>query len=135
MTLPFVVGRIIKDNKVLLGQHEDLERKPYPLFWDLPGGKVNPNETFGDAITREINEETGLQIESIKIYDVFHHSTDTFLSEFKSIIPGVAICYEIKVWGELKPTEMLNMNWYTMEEIKEFKLTPWTKYFLKDILK
>ena len=33
-----------------------------PGKWDLPGGKVNPDETLKEAVVREVGEETGISI-------------------------------------------------------------------------
>ena len=33
-----------------------------PGKWDLPGGKVNPDETLKEAVVREVEEETGISI-------------------------------------------------------------------------
>lgn len=54
-----VVNGLIIDRKrkeVLLLQ------KPRRRFWYAPGGKADPQESLGEAIAREIYEETGLTI-------------------------------------------------------------------------
>jgi len=33
-----------------------------PGYWEFPGGKVNPNETFEKALSREIKEELSISI-------------------------------------------------------------------------
>lgn len=34
----------------------------WPGRWDLPGGKLDPGETFDGALVREVKEETGLDV-------------------------------------------------------------------------
>jgi 8-oxo-dGTP pyrophosphatase MutT (NUDIX family) len=56
-------GIIIRDGRVLL-----LMRSPkafFPNHWDIPGGKVHPDETFIEGFRREIFEETGLTLTGI----------------------------------------------------------------------
>lgn len=38
--------------------------------WDMPGGKVDPGEDIGDALCREVNEETGLEVVPEKVLGV-----------------------------------------------------------------
>jgi 8-oxo-dGTP diphosphatase len=54
---------IIKDNKVLI-----IKRKAVDIFggmWDVPGGKLEDEETLFKGISREIKEETGLSLTKI----------------------------------------------------------------------
>ena len=47
---------IIKNNQVLL-MHRKKEGKEY---WTFPGGGIEEGETGGEAVVREVKEETGL---------------------------------------------------------------------------
>lgn len=55
------VGAVVfRDNSVLL-----VRRGQEPAYgeWSLPGGAVEVGETLGEALRREIREETGIDIE------------------------------------------------------------------------
>jgi mutator protein MutT len=58
-----VVGGILRRNGKLFLCHRRPERTSYPDLWDLPGGHVNEDETIGDALVRELDEELGIQVE------------------------------------------------------------------------
>ena len=54
-----VVAAVIRrGGKVLLASRP--EDKP-PAGWEFPGGKIEPGETPGEALTREIWEELGVE--------------------------------------------------------------------------
>ena len=56
-----VVAAIIKkDNSYLIAQRN--RNKYMGLKWEFPGGKVEPSETFHEALSREIQEELSIQI-------------------------------------------------------------------------
>jgi len=56
--LQVVAAIIERDGKILVGQ-----RKPeqsHPLQWEFPGGKVEAGESPEQALTRELQEELGV---------------------------------------------------------------------------
>ena len=61
MLLVSAVALIDRDGRVLLAQRP--EGKPMAGLWEFPGGKIEPNESPRDALTREINEELEAEIE------------------------------------------------------------------------
>jgi 8-oxo-dGTP pyrophosphatase MutT (NUDIX family) len=72
---------------------------PYKNFWCLPGGHIDPYETADDAIVREVEEETGVQIDrvnekkGISTYHMYPHKGQMVLKEtqwFEMYYPGKA---------------------------------------------
>ena len=56
-----VVAAVIKkNNKYLIVQRN--RKKHMGLKWEFPGGKVEGNETFEEALPREIKEELKITI-------------------------------------------------------------------------
>jgi 8-oxo-dGTP diphosphatase len=52
------VGAVaVDDNRLLLIRRG---RPPGAGLWSVPGGRVEPGETVGEAVVRELAEETGL---------------------------------------------------------------------------
>lgn len=56
---------IFKDGKILL-----VKRKNEPHGWALPGGLVDPHETFYEAMERETREEVGLVVNDAELFAI-----------------------------------------------------------------
>jgi 8-oxo-dGTP diphosphatase len=63
------VGALIfEDGKILL-----VERGKEPLkgYWSIPGGIVETGEKLVEGIRREVEEETGLDVEPYSLFEIF----------------------------------------------------------------
>jgi 8-oxo-dGTP diphosphatase len=56
-----VAGILARDGKTLICRRR--ADQPHPLKWEFPGGKVEPGESPGQALTRELREELGIEAE------------------------------------------------------------------------
>jgi ADP-ribose pyrophosphatase YjhB (NUDIX family) len=67
-------GAIIeKENKLLLIKRK---HEPFKDAWNIPAGYIEIDEHPEQAIIRETYEETNLEIECIKLENVFHFDND-----------------------------------------------------------
>jgi 8-oxo-dGTP diphosphatase len=122
-----VVRAIIKDtdNNILILKRAPNSRSN-PRCWELPGGKVEPGESFDAAMIREIKEETNLNITlnravGIAQQDLPHiHSVHVIMSVQTNS-------------GDLKISEEHTaFKWATLEEIKSLNLSNWFESFLEE---
>lgn len=73
---------LIKDEKILLVKHT------YLNSWFLPGGGLKSNETYEQAIRRELEEELGITVSDLKlhgIYNNFYESKNDSIVVFSSL--------------------------------------------------
>lgn len=64
-----VTGVVIEDDRILLLDQDTGTGRS----WSLPGGKVEEGETLADALVREMQEETGLEVEPGRLLYVCDH--------------------------------------------------------------
>src|SRR5215213_4684265 len=64
-----VAGLIYRSGKLLICQRK--ESAVFPLKWEFPGGKIEPGEIPNDALTRELKEELGIDVQ--EAIEIFRH--------------------------------------------------------------
>lgn len=63
------VGALIFDQgRILMARRG---KEPLKGWWSLPGGALETGELLQDAIRREVREETGLEIEPVRVFEIF----------------------------------------------------------------
>jgi len=63
------IGALIFDRgRILLVERG---REPLKGYWSLPGGVLEIGETLEQGIVREVREETGLEVEPLKMLEIF----------------------------------------------------------------
>lgn len=112
-----VVGMILlKDGKLLLAKRP--MNKKFGGFWELPGGKVELNESYPEALRREISEELSIELDQLAYYDSNIHP----ISEHQQIKLICFLCYQY--YGEIKLTEHLDAKWFTKNELTRINIAP-----------
>ena len=94
------------------------------LYWDLPGGILEPGEDKKEAILREIKEETGLDVKNIVAIDEgtwqeseYLWTTTCYMGRSKT--NNIALSYEHD-----------DFKWVTPEEIQKLQALPIHKKFV-----
>ena len=108
-----VVAAIIADSGQILACRRRAERDHGGL-WEFPGGKVEPGETFREALVREIREEL--------------HSDVEVLREFTTVDKGPLRLTFIHAQLEgARPTASTDhdfLRWLSLDELDEVEWAP-----------
>jgi 8-oxo-dGTP diphosphatase len=119
---------IRKKNRYLLLRRSS-ENRSYRRMWEFPGGKLQPGETFADALIREVMEETGLSIALERVAG----TTESEHPDWHI----VHLILEAKwVSGEVRlSSEHMAYAWLPLQELTKMKLPAHFKHFADEYLR
>jgi ADP-ribose pyrophosphatase YjhB (NUDIX family) len=125
------VGVIARDNKsgcVLLERRSDCG------LWGIPGGRIEPGESIVDSATREMKEETGLDVKITGLFGVYSEQVGRIVTFPDCVVHLVDTIVEAEIMGgELKcSSESLEIKYFRIEEFPE-DIVPPAQSIIRDI--
>lgn len=88
-----------------------------PGMWEFPGGKVEPDESFEEALAREIDEELGCEISVLQPVETTTHEYD-----FAVITLATFLCELVD--GEPQSNEHAEERWLPVEALDTLEWAP-----------
>ncbi|MGE5284784.1 MAG: NAD(+) diphosphatase [Actinomycetota bacterium] len=108
---PAIIVAVVRDGKILLAQST---RFP-AAFYSVLAGFVEPGETFEECVRREIREEVGIEVESLRYFGSqpwpFPHS---LMVGFTASFAGGDLVLEEK--------EIVRAGWFGPEEVRRLRI-------------
>ncbi|MEO9635774.1 MAG: (deoxy)nucleoside triphosphate pyrophosphohydrolase [Roseobacter sp.] len=118
-TYLFVSAAALVDQNGRILVQKRPEGKPMAGLWEFPGGKVEPGETPGAALVRELEEELGIDVSELDIEPV------TFASEAVGDRHLVLLLYICRKWtGQMQSADSLDMQWLPIEALHDIPMPP-----------
>ncbi|MEO1890251.1 MAG: Nudix family hydrolase [Candidatus Thioglobus sp.] len=95
-------------------------------FWELPGGKIESDETTEETIIRELNEELGVKVNTLSLHQTMQH---TYADRM------VELCiYNIDQYQNTPlGIEGQQIAWVSVQELHNYQLLPTMKAFINSI--
>ena len=107
-----VVAAIITQNNTYLIVQRN-KNKHLGLKWEFPGGKVNDNESFEEALSREIKEELNVEINIQRKF-----AEEKYKDEKIDIVLHYYLC-SLKS-GTIKLNEHENLAWVEKKDFAQY---------------
>ncbi|WP_153464252.1 NUDIX hydrolase [Sediminibacillus terrae] len=107
----------VENNSQLLLQKR--VKKPFKGLWNAPGGKVETYESPIEACKREIQEETGLDIDNVNFRGIL-----TVTNENQKSSDVLMLFHTKEFSGSLCGSEEGEIDWVETEKIYSYDNTP-----------
>ncbi|MDW7669223.1 MAG: NUDIX domain-containing protein [Bacillota bacterium] len=107
-----IKAMVLKNNKILILKRHP-KQKVAPGKWEMTGGKLELEESLEECLTREVKEETNIDIEIKKILYATDHNTEIL----GKVVIIVYLC-EPKNDKVILSHEHSDFRWVEVEEFR-----------------
>lgn len=127
---PSVYGILLRDDKLLL------VKDTWGKKWGLPGGGIDAGESEEEALIREFQEETKIEIQVIE--KLFSDISYFFGTGEKYPWKSLRSFHTVRATGGTLQTagnneDVLQANYFSFEEIEQIELQPNTAHLIEKV--
>ena len=95
-------------------------------FWELPGGKIRPDETPAQCVARELMEEVALVVEPVRALSTVAHDYD-----HARVVLHPWVC--ARRGGEVEHREVAEHRWVRPELLSSYAFPPANEQIMTEI--
>jgi len=113
-----------------------MERRSDCGRWSLVGGSVKTDESLGQALAREVYEETGLGVEQYDLFGTFSDPSRIVEYPDGNVIRSVTIIYRVTVsrGAPVCSTESLALMWVKYEDLADLDIVETHRHIVESFL-
>ena len=119
---------IIKEGKILL---EKRKNAPGRGKWSIPGGLVELGENLEQAVIREVNEETCLDVAELTLVDVVDDVELDDNGKIRYHFVVIDYCVKVKKGVPKAASDAGELRWVPFSEVEECNLTMSFRFFFR----
>lgn len=103
-----------------------LQRRSDNQLWALPGGKMDIGETLAGAVCREVQEETGYEVEAVDLVGIYSDPKHVFAYSDGEVRQEFNICLQCRIVGGEAATsdESTAVAFFAVQDIDELDMHP-----------